>query len=390
MATTISWELATRSRGPANLDVGSWPFLMVSVSDRAPMLRSSPRPWAVPPDYATHLTQGPPDDESSPPGPSRSLQRVDATRRQAIIDVLGNQSGGELHGFFTAHRLANAYENSSNRGYGRQKKVADALAAADHRGDLDDVLLAAGTRFGLTTTGGAAVRPPSKVRHDLEDLAEELLAWEERPEESVVRDWIARFNRILPDVEAHVGDTAPDPVDLPLGVIDDNERLLPAGRRRLSGATRRALEALGSATGIGVTPLNDAVKRLHPHVRSVAEPLLTGGHGDNAVEEACKTLAQRVREMSGLGTDGTALMNAALTPNAPKIRLNLLISESDRSEQQGFMGIAAGLMLAARNPRAHRPAGDYDEDEILDLLAAVSLVHRRLDTAGGGQSPCRS
>jgi uncharacterized protein (TIGR02391 family) len=74
-------------------------------------------------------------------------------------------------------------------------------------------------------------------------------------------------------------------------------------------------------------------------------------------------------------------MNSAFSPNGPRIPLNPLTSDSDRSEQQGFMQIAAGLMLAGRNPRAHRPAGDYDEDEILDLLAAVSLVHRRLDNA---------
>jgi len=121
--------------------------------------------------------------------------------------------------------------------------------------------------------------------------------------------------------------------------------------------------------------------RLHPLVQDIINRFPPAQLGDVAVFEACKHLAQRVREMSGIDSDDKRLMERAFSLKDPKIRLNALGSATDRAEQQGVMQMASGLWLAVRNPRAHRPAGECDLDETVELLTIVSHLHRRLDAA---------
>lgn len=103
----------------------------------------------------------------------------------------------------------------------------------------------------------------------------------------------------------------------------------------------------------------------------------------HAVLEAAKGLAERIRTLSGLTTDGAELVNEALSTKKPIIALNHLKSETDLSEQKGVANLLVGLFGAVRNPTAHTPKVSWPmpEQDAMDIFALVSYVHRKLDNA---------
>jgi uncharacterized protein (TIGR02391 family) len=96
-----------------------------------------------------------------------------------------------------------------------------------------------------------------------------------------------------------------------------------------------------------------------------------------------KGLAQRLRDLSGLGTDGAELVNEALSTKAPIIVFNLLQTETERSEQKGIANLMVGLFGAVRNPTAHAPKiiWPMPEQDAIDVFALISYLHRKLDNA---------
>ena len=67
----------------------------------------------------------------------------------------------------------------------------------------------------------------------------------------------------------------------------------------------------------------------------------------------------------------------------PHLALNSLQSESEKSEQKGFVNILKGLFGTFRNTTAHAPkiVWKIEEQDALDILSMVSLIHRRLDNS---------
>ncbi len=65
-------------------------------------------------------------------------------------------------------------------------------------------------------------------------------------------------------------------------------------------------------------------------------------------------------------------------PNPP-LRFNEGKTASERDEQEGFAHLFMGAMLGIRNPKAHDPFVDVDDDRAADYLAFASLLMRRLD-----------
>lgn len=103
----------------------------------------------------------------------------------------------------------------------------------------------------------------------------------------------------------------------------------------------------------------------------------------HAVLEATKSVASKIREKTGLDLDGSGLVDAALGSASPPLRINALGTESERSEQRGFVNLVKGLFGTFRNPTAHEPRIEWNmaEEDALDLLSAASYVHRRIDGA---------
>jgi len=101
----------------------------------------------------------------------------------------------------------------------------------------------------------------------------------------------------------------------------------------------------------------------------------------HSVFEAVKSIADRIRMMTGLVADGHALINVAFEINNPLVRLNLLQNDKDRSEHNGLANLIRGLFSYIRNPTAHKPKITFviEEDDALDIMTVISLIHKRLD-----------
>jgi uncharacterized protein (TIGR02391 family) len=106
----------------------------------------------------------------------------------------------------------------------------------------------------------------------------------------------------------------------------------------------------------------------------------------HAVLEATKSVASRIREMTGSGADGSALVTEAFSlgkTGVPIVAINQLRNETEKSEQTGFMNLLIGLFGTFRNPTAHAAKIEWEmpEEDALDILGLISLVHRKLDGA---------
>lgn len=146
------------------------------------------------------------------------------------------------------------------------------------------------------------------------------------------------------------------------------------------------------------TNLEDAMQRasrLHSAlvIRKVHEDVLRFCKAEflqenyfHAVFEAMKSIASKIRDSSGLTSDGADLVQEAFALGkdvSPILAINNLATETDKGEQRGFVNLLMGLFGTIRNPLAHNPKIEWDmsEQDALDILTTASLVHRKLDQA---------
>jgi len=103
----------------------------------------------------------------------------------------------------------------------------------------------------------------------------------------------------------------------------------------------------------------------------------------HAVLEAVKGVAERLRQLSGLGADGADLVNTVLSTKNPIIAINSLKTETEVSEQKGVANLLVGVFGAIRNPAAHAPkiVWAMPEQDAVDVFGILSYVHRKLDGA---------
>ncbi len=123
-------------------------------------------------------------------------------------------------------------------------------------------------------------------------------------------------------------------------------------------------------------------RRVHAEVMRFCRAELLHDNYFHAVFEAVKSLAERIRGMTGLTTDGAVLVDDALSLKKPLIAFNSLQTETERSEHKGVAMLLKGCFAAVRNPLAHEPKILWQrEDDAADYLTLVSLLHRKLDEA---------
>ncbi len=121
-------------------------------------------------------------------------------------------------------------------------------------------------------------------------------------------------------------------------------------------------------------------RRLHPQVLKYCKAELMQENYFHAVFEATKGLAQRVRDMTGIQRDGTALVDLVFSVEHPLLAMNTLQTETEKSEHKGFAALLKGCFGAVRNPLAHEPKILWQgEDDAADYLSLISLLHRKLD-----------
>ncbi len=134
-------------------------------------------------------------------------------------------------------------------------------------------------------------------------------------------------------------------------------------------------------------------RNVHPAVLKYCKEELLVDNYFHAVFEATKSVAEEIRAKSGLISDGVALVDEAFSfkSKVPYLALNRLQTESERSEQLGFMNLLRGLFGTFRNTTAHAPKITWpiSEQDALDILSLVSLIHRRLETAIEANKICQ-
>lgn len=103
----------------------------------------------------------------------------------------------------------------------------------------------------------------------------------------------------------------------------------------------------------------------------------------HSVFEATKSIADRLRAMTGLYADGNALAETAFSTSNPLVKINWLKTDTDRSEHIGLCNLIKGVFGLIRNPTAHEPKIKFEitEEEALDILNTISYIHKKLDKA---------
>lgn len=130
---------------------------------------------------------------------------------------------------------------------------------------------------------------------------------------------------------------------------------------------------------------NLLVRKVHSDVLMFCKEELLVDNYFHAVFEATKSIADKIRKKTGLTLDGAALVDEAFSfkGKVPHLALSSLETESQQSEQKGFCNLLKGVFGTFRNTTAHMPKiiWKIDEQDALDILSTVSLIHRRLDGA---------
>lgn len=106
----------------------------------------------------------------------------------------------------------------------------------------------------------------------------------------------------------------------------------------------------------------------------------------HAVLEATKSLFNKIREKAGVSRDGADVVDAAFGRGKreyPVLAFNSLETETENMEHSGLMSLMKGVYGAFRNPTAHeaRIHWEMTEQDALDTLTLLSMLHRRLDRA---------
>ncbi len=157
-------------------------------------------------------------------------------------------------------------------------------------------------------------------------------------------------------------------------VVDEAGKLTTTtAAQTLPEAQRRARDLRADLEGRGV----------HPDVLKFCRAELLADDYFHAVQEAVKSVADKLRSRTGLTDDGATLVDRALGGSPPLLAINPHASMSERSEQRGFAHLVRGTFAMFRNPTAHEARIHWimAKEDAEDLLTVVSLIHRRLDEA---------
>ena len=165
-----------------------------------------------------------------------------------------------------------------------------------------------------------------------------------------------------------------------------NQQLAFAGFELKENGQYREIERANTISDVQIKAENlkqELDKRnAHREVFKYCKAELLQNNYFHSVLEANKGLFQRIRDLSGIQTDGIALIEEVFSSD-PILIINNYQSKSERNEHTGFCNLLKGLCSLFRNPTAHEPKIDWEITELdaLEILGIISYCHRRLDKA---------
>lgn len=158
--------------------------------------------------------------------------------------------------------------------------------------------------------------------------------------------------------------------------------LTESGDIRATDKVKTFSEAEERAQNLRKTLLD---RKIHSDVLIFCKAELLVDNYFHAVFEATKSIAEKIRIKTNLTADGSELVDQAFSYKGkiPYLALNNLTTESHESEQKGFMNLLKGIFGTFRNTTAHAPkiTWEINEQDALDILSMISLIHRKLDKA---------
>jgi uncharacterized protein (TIGR02391 family) len=166
-----------------------------------------------------------------------------------------------------------------------------------------------------------------------------------------------------------------------------NEKLLSGYRVREDGKVgpaRRAATLAEAQQRADDLRAELSRRSVHPDVLRFCRAELLQQNYFHAVLEASKSVADKLRTLTGAAGDGTPLVDATCSlGSGPRIAFSSLATEWERSEQTGIATLMKGLFSTFRNPAAHAPRIVWatSRTDALDMLTLASMLHRRLDGA---------
>jgi len=132
-------------------------------------------------------------------------------------------------------------------------------------------------------------------------------------------------------------------------------------------------------------PAPTTLAHLHPLVHKAAGSLFASGHYPQALLNACTALDKALQQQTGQPADvtGSALMTKVFSPSNPLIRISAV-----QGEQQGYMFLFSGLVMAIRNHYAHNLTELNSMERALEWLGFVSALCYQVQwtSAGAGGS----
>ena len=125
-------------------------------------------------------------------------------------------------------------------------------------------------------------------------------------------------------------------------------------------------------------------RAVHPDILQFCRTELLEMNYFHAVLEATKSVAEKIRQKTGLQFDGAPLVDAAFgigSSGQPLLAFNSLQSRWEQSEHTGLTNLLKGAVGTFRNPTAHAPKISWGvtERDALEALTLLSMLHRRLD-----------
>ena len=144
--------------------------------------------------------------------------------------------------------------------------------------------------------------------------------------------------------------------------------------KTISEAKRRSLKIKEKVHGIGV----------HRDILPYCEEEWLKENYFHAILEITKSVAARLRQLSGYTSDGAELVDECFglgKDNKPMLAFNMLQTDSDKSEHKGFGNFCKGFFSMYRNPKAHTPKilEDTQLTEMTEVLVVATIIHNKID-----------
>lgn len=115
--------------------------------------------------------------------------------------------------------------------------------------------------------------------------------------------------------------------------------------------------------------------KIHSQIMEYCRPEIISENLFHLVFEAAKCVLDELRNISGLNYDGNKLVNECFDGNNPRIILNKLSSDNEKSEHKGLQALLNTIVYLYRNPKAHQ-LKYFSEDTYLSTLEALIMISK--------------